>query len=43
MDFLVTPLLGNILTMALYFSSDAIISSHAKLFQQFSENNLPQN
>ncbi len=40
--FLVAPFLSALLTMALYFGSDAIISSHTKLFKQLSENNLPQ-
>ena len=40
--FLVAPLIGVILTLVLYFTSNAIIQSHSTLFKQLSESNLPQ-
>lgn len=40
--FLVAPLIGVVLTLILYFASNAIIRSHSNLFQQLSQSNLPQ-
>ncbi|MCK4707604.1 MAG: PAS domain S-box protein, partial [Gammaproteobacteria bacterium] len=40
--FLVAPVLGVILTLILYFTSNAIIQSQSKIFKQLSDSNLPQ-
>jgi len=40
--FLVAPVIGVILTLILYFTSNAIIQSQADVFQQLSDSNLPQ-
>ena len=40
--FLVAPVIGVILTLILYFTSNSIIQSHSELFQKLSESNLPQ-
>lgn len=40
--FLVAPFIGVILTLILYFSSNAIIHSQSNLFQTIQETNLPQ-
>ncbi|MCW8900147.1 MAG: HAMP domain-containing histidine kinase [Gammaproteobacteria bacterium] len=40
--FLITPIIGIILTLILYFASNAVIRSHADLFQKLHDNNLPQ-
>ncbi len=39
--FLVAPFIGIVLTLILYFSSNAIIRSHGDLFQQLSDSDLP--
>lgn len=39
--FLVAPLIGVVLTLILYFASNAIIRSHSTLFQQLNQSNLP--
>jgi len=40
--FLISPLIGVLLTLILYFTSDQILQSHAKLFSHINESNLPQ-
>ena len=40
--FLITPIIGIILTIILYIASNAIINSHSELFQELRESNLPQ-
>jgi len=40
--FLIAPLIGVILTLILYFTSNSIIRSHSELFQHLGESNLPQ-
>ena len=40
--FLITPIIGIILTLILYFSSNSVIRSHSELFQHLSKSNLPQ-
>lgn len=40
--FLIAPVIGVFLTLILYFTSDQILQSHVKLFNEISESNLPQ-
>jgi len=40
--FLVAPVIGVILTLILYFTSNAIIQSQSEVFKQLSDSNLPQ-
>lgn len=40
--FLITPIIGIILTLVLYIGSNAIIQSHSTLLQELHESNLPQ-
>jgi len=40
--FLISPVIGVLLTLILYFTSDQILQAHAKLFTDISESNLPQ-
>lgn len=40
--FLVAPVISIVLALILYFTSNAIIHSHSKLFQDISDSNLPQ-
>ena len=40
--FLIPPIIGVVITLILYLSSDNIISSHAKVFNELRETNLSQ-
>lgn len=40
--FLLSPLIGIVLALGLYFSSHYVIREHSVLFQRISESNLPQ-
>lgn len=40
--FLIAPFIGVVLTLILYFASNAILQSNSKILKQLSESNLPQ-